>query len=313
MGPVATVLIQAGTLRRGDRLAVNGEIYGTVRAMKDYKGDAIEMAGPSVPVQIIGFKVAPEVGDILDVGKADEAVKIDVKQKRNQQTGSERSTVVSVEQHEEEGTTNKKTLNLLIKADVLGSLEAIINSLSKIKHDEVGVKIIGKGLGNITENDVTKAEAGAAILIGFNVSPTTATELLLKEKNLTFLQYKVIYDLINWVKEELEKMLDKEKIITELGSGRALAVFRREKNFTIVGVKVLGGKVVKDCLARIKRGGLLINTGKIAMCKIGQQEVKDVIEGTECGVQLETREKIEIDDELEFYHEETKTRKIIFQ
>ncbi|MEK7643877.1 MAG: translation initiation factor IF-2 N-terminal domain-containing protein, partial [Patescibacteria group bacterium] len=102
MGPVATVLIQAGTLRRGDRLAVNGEIYGTVRAMKDYKGDAIEMAGPSVPVQIIGFKVAPEVGDILDVGKADEAVKIDVKQKRNQQTGSERSTVVSVEQHEEE-------------------------------------------------------------------------------------------------------------------------------------------------------------------------------------------------------------------
>ncbi|MEK7643881.1 MAG: translation initiation factor IF-2, partial [Patescibacteria group bacterium] len=229
------------------------------------------------------------------------------------QTGSERSTVVSVEQHEEEGTTNKKTLNLLIKADVLGSLEAIINSLSKIKHDEVGVKIIGKGLGNITENDVTKAEAGAAILIGFNVSPTTATELLLKEKNLTFLQYKVIYDLINWVKEELEKMLDKEKIITELGSGLALAVFRREKNFTIVGVKVLGGKVVKDCLARIKRGGLLINTGKIAMCKIGQQEVKDVIEGTECGVQLETREKIEIDDELEFYHEETKTRKIIFQ
>lgn len=313
MGPVATVLIQAGTLHRGDKLAVNGEIYGTVRAMKDYKGDLIDIASPSVPVQIIGFKVAPEVGDILDVGKADKAVKIDVKQKRNLQTGSERTTVISAEQHEEEGTTNKKTLNLLIKADVLGSLEAIINSLSKIKHDEVGVKIIGKGLGNIIENDVTKAEAGSAILVGFNVNPTPATEVLLKEKGITFLQYKVIYDLINWVKEELEKMLDKEKIVTEIGNGKVLAIFRKEKSYQIVGVKITNGKVMKDCLVRIKRGGLMINIGKIAMCKVGQQEVKDVYDGAECGVQLEVREKIEIEDELEFYNEETKTRKIIFQ
>lgn len=310
MGPVATVLVQSGTLRAGDPLVVNGEIYGKVRAMKNYQGDALTSAGPSVPVQIVGFKVAPVVGDILDVERAATAKEIDVKQKRTEQTAAERTTIITTGTEEEEA--RKKTINLLIKADVLGSLEAILDALSKVRHEEVGIKIVGKGLGNITENDVAKAEATGATVVGFGVNPTPTAETLLNEKNIQFLHYKIIYDLINWVKGLLEAMLVRETIITELGAARVLAVFRKAKTSTIIGARVESGKALKGEKVRVKRDGLLVATGVAALIKIGQQEVKDAAEGTECGVQIETREKIEVGDRLEFFHEETKARKIVF-
>ena len=311
MGPVATVLVQSGTLHINDKLVVNNEIYGKVRAMKNYRGELINEASPSMPVQIIGFKVAPEIGDVLDVSRADTATEIDVKQKRSEQTGAERTTLIEGQTMEDE--TAKKTLNLVIKTDVLGSLEAIIASLAKIKHEEVGVKIVGKGLGNITENDVAKAETGGSTtVIGFNVRPTSMAEQMLRDKNIPFANYTVIYDLINWVKAELEKMLTKEHIITELGNMNVLAIFRKDKQSVIIGGVVTNGKVQKNESVRIKRDGLQIATGTIMAVKIGQQEVKDAFEGTECGMQISTKEKIEIDDKLEIFHEEIKVRKIEF-
>ncbi|MBP7992164.1 MAG: translation initiation factor IF-2 [Candidatus Magasanikbacteria bacterium] len=310
MGPVATVLVQSGTLHNGDKLVVNNEIYGKVRAMKNYRGETITEATPSTPVQIIGFKVAPEVGDVLDVSKADIATEIDVKQKRSEQTGAERTSISEGQTMDEEHA--KKTLNLVIKSDVLGSLEAIIASLAKIIHEEVAVHIIGKGLGNITENDVTKAETANAVIVGFNVRPTPMAQQMIRDKNLTFTNYTVIYDLINWVKAELEKMLEKEHIITELGTMNVLAIFRKEKTSAIVGGVVTNGKVQKNETVRIKREGLMIATGTVVAVKIGQQEVKDAFEGTECGVQISTKEKIEVGDKLEIFHEEIKVRKIVF-
>ncbi|HYE60310.1 MAG TPA: translation initiation factor IF-2, partial [Candidatus Kapabacteria bacterium] len=228
MGPVATVLVQAGTLKKNDPLVVNGEIYGKVRAMKNYRGEQIEEAGPSVPVQIIGFKVPPEVGDILDVSRASGAEKIDVKQKKSQQTGAQQQTVQSTQTNtEEEG--GKKMLNLVIKADVLGSLEAIIGSLEKIKHDEVGVKVIGKGLGNVNDDDVHKAEAGNGTVVAFHVQPMQLAQETMNEKEIPYQHFEIIYDLLNWVKGELEKMLDQEKIVTELGIVKILAIFRTDK------------------------------------------------------------------------------------
>ena len=157
--------------------------------MKNYIGDSIDEAGPSVPVQIIGFKVAPEVGDVMDNGKESSAEKIDVKQKRALQTGAEKSTVSSIaETDEEEANEKKKTINLILKADVLGSLEAIIGSLQKLKHDEVGVKIVGKGLGNITEADVQKAQASGATVVGFNVNATPSAEELMRDEKINFLR-----------------------------------------------------------------------------------------------------------------------------
>jgi len=311
VGPVATVLVQQGTLHKNDPLVVNGEIYGKVRAMKNYRGENIEFAGPSNPAQIIGFKVAPEVGDILDVSKALGAELIDVKQKKTQQTGAEKYTYINKTDTEEE-IKSKKTLNVLVKADVLGSLEAIIGSLEKIKHEEVGVKIVGKGLGNVNLDDVNKAEAGNAKVVGFHVNLSPDAETVVREKNLEFLRYEIIYDLINWVKDEMEKLLEHEKIVTELGNMKVLAIFRTEKNSETVGGRIEVGKVKRDCLARIKRGGLVVGLGKVPTCQVGKQDTKEVAAGTECGIHFEGKAKIEVGDVLEFYTEESKARKIVF-
>ena len=311
-GPIATILVQSGTLKRNDPLVVNGEIYGKVRAMKDYAGRNIEEAGPSVPVQIVGFKVAPEVGDIMDIGKASEAKVIDVKQKKLQQTGAEKQ-MISHNKIEDgaEGET-KKVLNLVVKADVLGSLEAIIGSFEKLQHEEVAVNVIGKGLGNITEDDVHKAEASGGTVIGFRVNPNSSADELMRDKNIPFLHYDVIYDLINWVRDQLEKLLDVEKIVTELGRLKVAAIFRNEKHVMIVGGRVEDGKIPRDSLCRVRRKDEIVGTGKITKCQVGQQEMKEVPNGTECGVQFEGKVKIEVGDVLETYKEESKIRKIIF-
>ena len=313
-GPVATVLIQAGTLHKNDALVVHGEIYGKVRAMKNYMGVSIDVAGPSMPAQIIGFKVAPEVGDILDVSLASTAEKIDVKAKRNQQTGAEKQTVQQRESTSSEGEEGKKrTLNLVIKADVLGSLEAIIGTFDKIMHDEVGVKVIGKGLGNITEDDVHKAEAGGGILVGFKVKPTPTVDADIREKGMQFYQFDVIYSLFDWVKEELTKMLSNEKIVTEIGIMKILAIFRTEKSSMILGGRVEDGKVKKDCLIRVKRDGEIIGTGKISRCQMAKSEAKEIPSGTEGGITFEGKIKVEVGDVLEAYTEESKARALVFK
>ncbi|PIY93550.1 MAG: translation initiation factor IF-2 [Candidatus Magasanikbacteria bacterium CG_4_10_14_0_8_um_filter_32_14] len=309
MGPVATVLIQSGTLHRGDKLVLNNEIYGKVRAMKNYKGELIDEAGPSVPIQIIGFKIAPEVGDVLDVTRQDTATEINLRKKKSEQTGAERTIIVDNNEDEEE---KKKTLNIVVKADVLGSLEAIVSSFEKIRHAEVGVKIIGKGLGNITEDDVKKATASGATVIGFNVNATPLAGSMMREENIQFLQYNIIYDLIDWVKEELGRLLSDEKIITEIGIMKIVAIFRKEKGAMIVGGRIEKGKVTKNVLARVKHEKLDMGSGKITECRLGQSVVKDVHEGMECGVRFEGKPRIEIDDVLEFYTEETKAREIQF-
>jgi translation initiation factor IF-2 len=313
VGPVATLLVQAGTLKKGDPLVVNNEIYGKVRAMKDYNGVDLIEAGPSVPVRIIGFKVAPEVGDVLNVGDADTAEKIDVKAKRSQMTGAARHTIMTAKKDDEdEKGAGKKSLNLVIKADVLGSLEAIIGSLEKIVHDEVAVKIIGKGLGNITESDVAKVEGKTGVLVGFHVNPTTTADESIREKDIHFLRFDIIYDLIKWVQDELEKLLDAEKIITELGNLKVLAIFRTDKGAMTVGGRVESGKVLKDSKVRIKRDGEEVGRGVISKLQIGKQNEKKVTEGTECGLRYEGKTKITEGDVLEFYTEESKIRKIEF-
>jgi len=311
MGPVATVLVQSGTLHGKDKLVINDEVYGNVRAMRDYNAHEIGDAGPSVPVQIIGFKVAPEVGDVLNLTNADDAQDINVKKKKTQQTGAERATVIDAQSDDED--EKKKTLNLVIKADVLGSLEAIIASLGKIRHPEVGVKIVGKGLGNITEDDVAKAEAGEATMIGFNVHPTSGAEETMRDKEIAFMPYSIIYDLINWVKEELGMLLSDELIVEEVGKLDVMAIFLKEKGSMIVGGKVTTGKAQKNVLARVIREGVNMGSGKILAVQIGQASVKEAAENTECGVKFEGSIRIEEGDVLEFYTEETKAREIQFE
>lgn len=310
-GPVVTLLVQAGTLRQNDAVVVNGEIYGKVRAMKNYHGEVIQAATPSTPVQIIGFKVSPVVGDVMDLSQLATATKIDVKQKKNEQTGAEKHVVSSTNMHSQsESEEEMKTLNLIIKADVLGSLEAIIGSLEKMKNEEVGVKVIGKGLGHVTEDDVMKAEAGGGRILAFKVKPTVNAEAMLREKDIEVPRFDVIYALTDWVRVELEKLLSAEKIVVELGTMQIKGIFRTEKTWMIVGGSIDTGKVVKDCKARVSRGGEIIGEGKITSCQAGQQEKKELPSGTEGGVRFEGKIKLEKGDILEAYTEESK-RKIL--
>ncbi len=311
VGPVATVLVQTGTLHKGDQLAINGEIYGKVRAMRDHRADEITVAGPSVPAQIIGFKVTPQVGDILDVRTASDSKKIDIKQKRSDATGAQKTLTSRLEEEDED--EKKKYLKLLIKADVLGSLEAIIGSLERLQHDEVGVKIVGKGLGNINDGDVGKAEATGAHMIGFNVNPASNAEIDMKEKGISFARYDVIYDLMNWVKEKLGEMLSDETIVTEEGNLKVLAIFRREKKAMTVGGRVENGKAVSGAKVRIKRDGEIIGEGTCNTLQSGPSVVKQVPAGSECGVGFVGKDEILEGDVLEFYTEFNKARTIVFE
>ncbi|TSC84654.1 MAG: translation initiation factor IF-2 [Parcubacteria group bacterium Gr01-1014_13] len=310
-GPVATILVQTGTLKLNDPLVVNGEIYGKVRAMKNYKGENMKEAPPSCPVRILGFKVAPQVGDILDVGSAATASDINLKEKRNKQSGAEKKVVSASADVEEE--EKKKVLNLVIKADTLGSLEAIIGSLEKIKNDEVGVRIIGKGLGNVMSDDVAKAETAQAIICGFNVSPASTAQHMIQDKNIQFLQFSVIYDLLDFVKAELKKLLNPEKIVIELGKLRVAAIFRTAKNSMIVGGRVEGGKIKKDARVRVRRGGEVIGQGKLGQLQSGKQTVNELPEGNEGGLQFDGKLKLEVGDVLEAYTEEEKEKKLILE
>jgi translation initiation factor IF-2 len=307
-GPVATILVQVGTLHINDPLVVNGEIYGKVRAMKNYRGDDLDSAPPSCPARVLGFKLAPRVGDVLDVSSVGSATEINLKTKRVQQIGAEQRPLAQSGAEENEG---KQTLNLIIKADVLGSLEAIIASLEKMQNNEVGVKVVGKGLGNISADDIQTASASGAKVLGFNVSTTSIANEMMAGSGVEFKQFKIIYDLFDYVKEELEKMLNPELIVTELGNFKVVAIFRTEKNVMIVGGRVESGKLIKDCKVRVKRGKEIIGKGALTHLQVSKQNMNEIPEGTECGVQFEGKLKLEEGDVIEAYKEDKKDKKLV--
>lgn len=310
-GPVATILVQTGTLRINDPLVVNGEIYGKARALKDHRGEPLTFAPPSCPARVLGFKIAPQVGDVLDVSRAVSSAAVDVRTKRSQQTGAEKRGLK--QETDDSAGEDKKTLNLVIKADTLGSLEAIIGSLENIKSDEVGVKVVAKGLGNITADDVKRAETSRGMIFGFNVAASPVALEMIQAGGLVFGQFRVIYDLLDRVKDELKKLLIPELITTELGVFKVIALFRTEKKTMIVGGRVERGKLIKDGKARVRRNGEVVGFGKVAELQSGRQSVEEVPEGNECGLQFEGKVKLEAGDVLEVYKEESKEKKLVLK
>jgi translation initiation factor IF-2 len=306
-GPVATVLVQTGTLKINDPLVVNGEIYGKVRAMKNYRGEMLKTATPSSPVRILGFKIAPQVGDVLDVGKVAGATEVNLKNKRTQQSGAEQRPIAD-DETEKEG---HKWFNVVVKADVLGSLEAVCASLEKLKNDEIGVKVVGKGLGNIMADDVSLAQTTGAVIYGFNVVTTPLAHEMIQNTGVRFEQYRIIYDLLDNVKERLEKLLNPELVVTELGIFKVVTVFRTGHNSMIVGGRVEQGKLVRDCLVRVKRDKEIVGKGKLSKLQIAKQDMNEVSDGSECGVQFDGKLKLEEGDVLEAYKEEKKEKKLI--
>ncbi|MFH0840442.1 MAG: translation initiation factor IF-2, partial [bacterium] len=302
IGIVATVLVQNGTLHVGDNLIYKNVIYGKVRSLKNHKGETVDSAGPSTPVKVIGFKIAPEVGDIIEVGEG-EKIKI-----RKMKSGGIQNH--HTQQSSEEKDNGEETINLMIKSDTLGSGEAIESSFSKIDTHGVKINIINKGLGNITEGDILKAEANHAQLIGFSVNISPQAQELARENKVNVKIYKIIYELINDIKEQIQELVKPEIKRVDLGRMKVLAIFRTEKHAQIIGGKVLEGQIKSNSFVEIKRDGEIIEEGKIGVIKIGKEEVGQAETNAECGLSYEGRPVIKEGDILNVYQEEKIYKKV---
>jgi translation initiation factor IF-2 len=305
-GPVATVLVQAGTLKIGDDFGVRGSHYGRVRAMRDWNGVDAKLATPSMPVKLIGLKAAPAVGDILEVPEnVADLKKLKTKPVR---AVEEVAAIKHAAPAEGEESGKKHTVKVIIRSDVLGSLEAILGMLDTIQHEEVGVEVVGKGLGNITDTDILNAQTAGAVVLGFNVRPTTTAEQLARDKEVFIRTYSVIYKLFEDILSDLQKLLPSETVLTEVGKAEVLANFRKTEDGWIVGCKVRDGKLKAKLKLRILRGEGIVGEGEILAVQIGRAEVKDAKAGQECGVRYKSRTKAEVGDVFEAYTEETKGR-----
>lgn len=319
-GPQATVLVQTGTLKEGDNIIV-GNIYGKVKALKDWRGEIVSQAEPSKPVQILGLKGAPKVGDILHTTKNQSEIKSLIKKQKeisyqkeiDQQVVQTSSNSNGDNEDEKEDEVKVQDLNIILKTDTLGSQEAIIESLNKLKHPEVKVTITSKGLGNITEKDIIQTDSANAFLIGFNILLTTKAQEIQKDRQANVHLYTIIYELIDFVKDELERMLVPEFIQTDLGKVEILAVFKTEKEGQIVGGKVKQGKIENETKVRIIRNGEKIGSGHIMQLQSEKKNAKEVSKGSECGMKIETHTTIQEGDIIEVYREEKKARKIEFK
>ncbi len=301
-GPVATVLITEGTLKVGD-IFVAGATYGRVRAMVDSLGQRLKQATPSMAVEIIGFEEVPEAGDILKVVDSEkqakelaERRKILKEQEKNKDVGISLDDVFRKIQEGE-----VKELKLIVKADAVGSLEAIKKSLSDIKTSEVSIKVIHEGVGYITEGDVMLAKAAKAIILGFNVRPDAKAKEAAEREKVDIRVYGIIYELLDDVKKAISGMLSPVKKEITLGLAQVRATFKIKGAGTVAGCYVLEGKMVRNQRARLIRNGVVIYDGKIESLKRFKEDVAEVARGYECGIKLENYNDIKVNDEIECY------------
>ncbi|HPE38195.1 MAG TPA: translation initiation factor IF-2 [Bacillota bacterium] len=310
-GPVATVLVQRGTLHSGDTV-VSGSIIGHIRAMSDDKGALVKKAGPSIPVEILGLPEVPEAGEIFYAVTDDKVArqlveKRRVKQRETQLRKSSRMTLENLSQVLAEG--EMKDLNLIIKADVQGSVEAVIQSLGMLSNEEVRVKVIHGGVGAITESDVTLADVSNAIIIGFNVRPSAMITEKAKEVGVDIKLYRVIYDAIEDVKAALTGMLKPKFEEAILGHIEIRQTFKVASVGTIGGAYVLDGKVLRSSEVRIVRDGIVVHTGKLASLKRFKDDAKEVASGYECGISIENFNDIKEGDIVEAFEMQEVKRK----
>jgi len=312
-GPIATVLVQSGTLRIGDDVGVRGTQFGRVRAMQNWKGESLQEAPPSTPAKIIGWKLAPAVGDVMEVpANIKELKKIkstDSSLKATEEVASIRHVTKSTDE-EQTGEEGKQVVNLIIRSDVLGSLEAILGMLDKIKHEQVGVKVIQKGLGNITDADINTAEAAQAIVIGFNVRPSGGAQELARDKNVDLREYKIIYKLFEDVIEELKKHLPAQTVIEEQGRFEVLKNFKKVDGGWIIGGRVKGEKIHRGAKLRLSRNGEYVGEGSILSLQLGRSEMKEAQPGQEIGLSYKGKMKPEEGDLLESYTEDRITKEL---
>ncbi|HEX3032514.1 MAG TPA: translation initiation factor IF-2, partial [Bacillota bacterium] len=302
-GPVATVLVQNGTLQVGDAI-VAGSAFGKVRAMVDDKGRRIKKAGPSTPVEVLGLSDVPEAGDLFyvieDEKKARQiAERRSAKRKEEELKTHSKITLEDLFKHIKDGEI--KELNIIVKADVQGSVEAVKQSLAKLSTDEVRVNTIHGGVGAITESDVMLASASNAIIIGFNVRPDNNARKASEAESVDVRLYRVIYNALEDVKAAMSGLLDPD--IKEVIQGRVeiRTIFRASKIGTIAGCYVTEGKVTRDSKVRVIRDGIVIHEGQLDSLKRFKDDAKEVLQGFECGITIEKFNDIQEGDVIEAF------------
>jgi len=312
-GPVASLLVQNGTLNVGDSIIV-GTTYGRIRAMIDDKGNKIKSAGPSIPVEVLGLSEVPAAGDRFNVVK-DEKTARNMADKRKEKIRQENFTAsnkVSMENLYSQIQEGKvKELSVIVKADVQGSVEAIRQSLEKLSTDNVKVRVIHGGVGAITETDVTLASASNAIIIGFNVRPDGNAIAAGEKESVEIKTYRIIYDAIEDIKSAMVGMLDPEYKEVIQGRVEVRAVYKISNVGTIAGCYVLNGKITRHSSVRILREGIVIFESTLASLKRFKDDVKEAAAGFECGLSIEKFNDIKEGDILEAYTmEEIKPKQI---
>ncbi len=317
-GPVSTIIIQKGTLNKGDAIVV-GETSGRARSLMDFTGKMINSAGPSTPVQVLGLEIVPSPGDILNVVKNErEAVKI-VENRINDRKALANASVevkkVSLEDFFASAQNNseveKKVLKLIVRSDVQGSFEAIRTAVEQLGNSEVSVEVIAGGVGAITDNDVNLAANSKAFVFGFNMRPVTTARRMAEEKGVDVKTYSIIYELINDVTMALEGMLTPERVERYIGRAQVRETFAIPKVGTIAGTAVIDGKIERGCNIRLLRDGKIVYDGKLTTLKRFKDEVKEVKNGFECGMSLENFNDVRADDLIEAYIMEEKKRTLV--
>lgn len=302
-GPVATMLIQRGQLDVGDTIIVGSSI-GRIRTMKNAKGKNLKFAGPSTPVEITGLHSVPETGDTFYEVKDEKTAKhlIEKRKYEERQKTIAGSTAVTLDDlFSKIASENLKQLNLIVKADVQGSVEALKQSLEKLSNEEVQVKVIHSNVGGVTETDVTLAKVSNAIIIAFNVRPEVIAKTIADKEEVQIKTYSVIYDAINDVEAAMKGLLDpvyKEVII---GNAEVRQVFKVSNVGTIAGCYVQSGKVSRNAGIRVIRDNIVIHDGKLISLKRFKDDAKEVDKGYECGLQIENYNDIAEGDSLEVY------------
>lgn len=307
-GSVVGLLVEQGMLKPGHFL-VAGTSYGKVRTLLDYKGETLRVAGPSTPVTVTGFKELPQFGDFFSIVKSEKEARMMVERAKIEREKNAASTNVTGADLLKMMTQKHDTqeMNVIIKADVQGSLTSVMDSLRLVEtKGQINLRIIASGVGSVTENDVRMAAGSDAIIYGFNIDLPPAVKRLSMRDKVQVKLYRVIYELLDDARSNMEQMLAPEVVETEVGKLKIKGVFRTIKDEVICGGEVMTGKITANILARLKRGDEILAEVEITSVQRQQQEAKEVFEGEMCGLSLKTSKKllVEVDDTLELFTRE---------